>query len=114
MNPLTRTFVRHHRLDAEVFRQAARLYAERFSDPDCCPGGCCHVLRESCWAVVARQPYRHFFFTLLDDPASNRLLYMWPCPPPPGDSRRRDVSTMLTPRLIALELCALIVEDLSK
>lgn len=115
MNPLTRTFVRRHRLDATVFRQAARLYAERFADPAGIAGGCCHALRSATIGQpTLRRPYQSFFFDLLNDDATNGLLYLWPCPPPPDDVRKRDAHSQLTPRLIALELCALMVEDLSK
>ena len=114
MNPLTRTFVRRHRLDPELFRQAARLYAERFDDPAGIAGGCCHALRRACPDILVRRLYQFFFFDLLNDDATNGLLYLWPCPPPPDDVRKRDVHTQLTPRLIALELCALMVEDLSR
>lgn len=112
MNPLTRTFVRKHRLEADVFRQAAAIYAGQFSAPDQVAGGCCHALRSAVLRNEHRRPYRIFFFELLNDDATNGLLYLWPCPPLPDDVRKRDARTQLTPRLIALELCALMVEDL--
>lgn len=111
MNPLTRTFVRRHRLDADVFRQAARSYALYYADPaNDFPGGCCHALRR-CAPDHGCLRYRDLFYAAMHDENSNGYLYMWAVP---NERASRRVHEMLTPRLIALELCALMVEDLSK
>lgn len=110
MNPLTRTFVRKHCLDAEVFRRAARSYALYYADPaNDFPGGCCHALRR-CAPDFGFIPYRTFFFAAMSDEDYQGYLYLWAVP---NERASRRVHEMLTPRLIALELCALMVEDLS-
>lgn len=124
MNPLTLSYVRKHRLDPEVFREAARLYAARFEDPGCdYPGGCCIAIR--CALQVRRRflsgdelgqltrsarPYSNILFAAMADGANDGLLYLWPCPR--ESILERDANLTLTPRLIALELAALFVEDL--
>lgn len=111
MGPLTRTFVRRHRLDADVFRQAAENYTIYYDEAVLdYPGGCCHAIRRCVPNPARGRRYREFFYALLDDDSCNRLLYMWPVP---LEVTGRNETTMLTPRLIALELCALMVEDLS-
>lgn len=111
MNPLTRTFVKRHRLKPEVFRQAAVSFDQYYRDPfNDFPGGCCHALRRSV-PGLGYIPYRSFFFAVMSDEDYQGYLYMWDVP---NERASRQEHTMLTPRIIALELCALMVEDLLK
>lgn len=116
MNPLTLSYVRKHRLDPEVFRRAVDLLVQ-YNIPHrfLYTRGLCTVLDyvPGCWDGKSCL-YIAFLEALCSD-VERGAVFWWRCPdvvPRHPKARRLYVQEAYTPRVVALELAALFVEDL--